>query len=53
VYCDTPSSVANRGTWCRQTSGSCSDAETDSDCAEDIGQLCEKGRIEPFYMERL
>jgi hypothetical protein len=49
VYCDAP---GDRGTWCRQKSSLCTDAEIIGDCA---AILADKGcsRHEPYYLEHL
>jgi hypothetical protein len=50
VYCDTPSNIADRGTWCRQKS--CSREQALANCLEDAQSVC-GGAKEPFFMEYL
>lgn len=50
VYCDTPSDIANRGTWCRQKA--CSRPQALGNCMEDAQRVC-GGITQPFFMEYL
>ncbi|HEX6241442.1 MAG TPA: hypothetical protein VFZ61_11130 [Polyangiales bacterium] len=50
VYCDTPSNIANRGTWCRQKA--CSQPQALANCMEDAQSVC-GGITQPFFMEYL
>jgi hypothetical protein len=50
VYCDTPSDIANRGTWCRQKA--CSQPQALANCMEDARSVC-GGIKQPFFMEYL
>jgi hypothetical protein len=50
VYCDTPASIADRGTWCRQKA--CTRQQALGDCMEDIQSAC-GATTQPFYMQYL
>jgi hypothetical protein len=48
VYCDAPGD--DRGTWCRQTNGACTDSEINAECSAILGRI-DCVRVEPYYLE--
>lgn len=61
IYCNTMQAsdpdVRNqypgRGTWCEQSSASCSHAEALAGCNAKVAAICESGMVEAFHMDYL